>query len=339
MKMQKRISFLLLFIVCFQCLFAVSGDYELSISSISVDSDSVRYAFNDDTAWVETKEDSIFLSKEQVSTGKMFFQVEKSGVWKEPFVASLSLIKGSSESVDLSWSPVLEEYMEWSRDSKEWIDFPKEGKLTLNDVPVGELSVIYLRNTDDSNDSNPTMVGSASLSYKNIYRAFPLFSIEGGALFSLRENRFKNGDTLPSKGAAGAWMDLSLTLNNWFAISLGGSYENHEYRPFAFNEVVGSIKARFMLPNSSSFTPFLSLSASEGYFWNESDKAFYPSLGISLGTGYSMTNNLSLLFSADYSATFTQDSLLNPDSLIDSINHRLGLRVGCAFTFGKGAAL
>lgn len=68
MKMQKRISFLLLFIVCFQCLFAVSGDYELSISSISVDSDSVRYAFNDDTAWVETKEDSIFLSKEQVST-------------------------------------------------------------------------------------------------------------------------------------------------------------------------------------------------------------------------------------------------------------------------------
>ncbi len=337
--MLKRISFLLLFAVCFQCLFAVSGDYELSISSISLDSDSVRYSFNDDTSWVETKENTILLSKKQISEGKMFFQVEKSGVWQDPFVASLSIINDSSESVDLSWSPLQEEFMEWSRDFKDWTDFPKEGKLTLKDVPVGELAVIYLRKTEDINGSNPTMVGSASLSYRNIYRIFPIFSIEGGALLSLRENRFHSGDTMPSKGAIGAWMDLSLALNNWFAISLGGSYEKHEYVPFSFNEVVGSIKARFMLQNSSSFTPFISVSASEGYFWNENDSAFYPSLGISLGTGYSMTKNLSLLFSADYSATFTHDSLLNPDSLIDSINHRLGLRVGCAFTFGNGAAL
>lgn len=338
--MIKKISILILFFICFQCLFAVSDYYKLSIVSISKDSDSVRYTF-DCASWDETTDDYIVLSKEQISEGRVALQIEKSGILQEPFEVSLSFIEENVKSVDLKWNLVQGKAgeMEWSRDTEEWTTITEAETLMINDVHVGELVLLYLRNPENGKDSNPAMVGFAVLSSRENYKSYPMFSVEGGALFSLRENRFPNETPMVSKGAIGAWMDLSVILNDWFALSMGGSYERHEYTPFAFNEVVGSIKAKFMLHNSSAFTPFASLYIADGYFWNENDSAFNPSLGLSFGSEYRMTNVLSLLISADYSATFTHDSLLNPGSLIDSINHRFGIKVGCAFTFGKGASL
>ena len=340
--MSKRIIVLLLLAMIAQCIFAGINMYSLSITAISKNSENIRYSFDNEN-WVETKEDTVLLTEDEVKNGKIVFQQKKNGEWGDPIVTSINFLEHGAKKVDVSWNliPGKSEKMEWSSDGKEWNSFPTSGQMTLKNVKVGDVAVVYFRQTANGQVSEPVMVGSVSLSNLPRVRAKetksqPVFSIASGASYSVRNNRFQNGDTMHSKGSFGAWLDFSVAFNDWFALSVDGRYERHTYKPFTFNEIVADIKSVLIIPTSSSLYPFISIGIGEGYFWNDYDKAFNPSLNCSIGCVYSLPKNISLLLSADYSATFTHESELNPNSLIDSINQRFGVKVGCAISFGKG---
>lgn len=337
-EMIKRISFLLIIVIVAQCLFASSNEYKLSISTISNDSDSVRYSFDGNGSWFETEDDVILVSKDEVDKGKIYFQKQKDSVWNESIASFLSFVGNNAKNVDLTWSPIQNPKgsLEWSLDAVNWNAFSGEGRITLNNIPVGELTVLYLRDGKNGQVSDYMMIGSATLSNKQLVKSYRRFSVSGGTSFSLRDNRFQSGESMTSKGTFGGWIGLSVNLSDWFALSLKGNFARHIYKPFTVNEVVGEIKAVFMLPNYTHLTPYVALGVGEGYFWNNLEKVFNPSLCLSLGTAYSINEMLSIILSASYSATLTHDALLNPNSLIDSVNHRLGVNLGCAVSFGKG---